>query len=68
MNDIAISRLSVGMSEMARVHPNDTIANALARVSWKLESIGTTKFAPSLDNLDKQIIKFYHANKKNFVK
>lgn len=63
MKDIAISRLSVGMSEMARIHPNDTIANALASVSRKLESIGTTKFAPDLNALDKQIIRFYHANR-----
>jgi hypothetical protein len=64
MQDIKISRLSVGMSEMARTYPNDRIANALARVSWKLESIGTSKFAPQLDELDKQIIKFYNANRK----
>lgn len=63
MQDVRISRLSVGMSEMARTYPNDTIANALARVSWKLESIGTSKFAPDLDELDKQIIRFYHSKK-----
>jgi len=63
MQDIHISRLSVGMSEMARTYPNDTIANALARVSWKLDTLGTSKFAPGLDELDKQITRFYHANR-----
>lgn len=63
MQDINISKLSLGMSEMARTYPNDMIANALARVSHKLETIGTSKFAPDLDELDKQIIKFYHSNK-----
>lgn len=64
MQDINITRLSLGMAEMARTYPNDTIANALARVSRKLESLGTSKFAPQLDKLDKQVIKFYHANTK----
>ena len=63
MQNINISRLSIGMSEMALTYPNDMIANALARVSRKLETLGTSKFAPELNELDKQIINFYHSNR-----
>ena len=63
MQDIRISRLSIGMSKMASTYPNDRIANAPPRVSCKLEPIGTSKFAPDLDALDKQIIKVYLANR-----
>jgi hypothetical protein len=52
-----------GMSNMAATHPNDTIANALARVSRKIESIGTSKFAPELDDLDMKVVQFYLMNK-----
>jgi hypothetical protein len=52
-----------GMSNMAATHPNDTIANALARVSRKIESIGTSKFAPELDDLDMKVVQFYLTNK-----
>lgn len=52
------------MSQMARIYPNDIISNALARVSRKLESIGTTKFAPALTESDKQVIRFYVVNTK----
>ena len=52
-----------GMSNMAATHPNDKIANALARVSRKIESIGTSKFAPELDDLDMKVVQFYLANK-----
>ncbi len=49
---------------MAATHANDQISNALARVSRKIESIGTTKFAPVLDDTDMQVIRFYMASKK----
>jgi hypothetical protein len=52
-----------GMSNMAATHPNDTISNALARVSRKIESIGTSKFAPELDDLDMKVVQFYLTNK-----
>lgn len=55
--------LCEGMSEMAATYPDDTISNALARVSRKLESVGTSKFAPELDELDKQVIRFYLSKK-----
>jgi len=63
MTDYQISQICCGMAVMASKYPNDTIANALARVSWKLESYRTTKFAPELTDLDRKIIKFYLANK-----
>jgi hypothetical protein len=48
---------------MAATHKNDKISNALARVSHKIESIGTTKFAPKLDETDMKVIQFYLQNK-----
>jgi hypothetical protein len=51
--------LCEGMSAMAATHPNDTISNALARVSRKLESHGTSKFAPELTAIDMQVIQYY---------
>ena len=52
------------MSEMAATYPNDMISNALARVSRKIESIGSSKFAPKLDDTDLAVVRFYLANKK----
>ena len=52
-----------GMSRMAAKYPNDVISNALARVSHKLESVGTSKFAPTITDLDMQVIKFYIKHK-----
>ncbi len=48
-----------GMSEMAAKHSNDVISNALARVSRKIEFLGTSKFAPKLDEIDMKVIQFY---------
>lgn len=61
MSNAKLMKLCEGMSAMAATHSNDQISNALARVSRKIESIGTTKFAPTLDKTDIEIIKFYHA-------
>lgn len=63
MNKMKLLSLCDGMSNMAATHPNDKIANALARVSRKIESIGTSKFAPELDDLDMKVVQFYLANK-----
>ncbi len=63
MKNVKLMTLCEGMSDMAAKHPNDQIANALARVSRKIESIGTTKFAPELDAIDMNVIQFYLANK-----
>jgi hypothetical protein len=63
MKTMKLLSLCDGMSNMAATHPNDKIANALARVSRKIESIGTSKFAPELDELDMKVVQFYLANK-----
>lgn len=59
MSNMKLLSLCDGMSEMAAKHPNDKISNALARVSHKIESIGTSKFAPKLDEMDFKVIQFY---------
>lgn len=58
-----ISAMAYGMSEMAATYPNHIIANALAKVSSKLESLGKP-FSDPLDDADKSVIKFYRAAKK----
>jgi hypothetical protein len=63
MKSVKLMALCEGMSEMAAKHPNDTISNALARVSRKIESIGTSKFAPTIDAMDMNVINFYLSNK-----
>ena len=63
MKTMKLLSLCDGMSTMAATHPNDKIANALARVSRKIESIGTSKFAPELDEIDMKVVQFYLANK-----
>lgn len=55
--------LAFGMAEMAATHSNHDIANALSRVSQKLESYGAP-FAQSLTALDKQVIAFYNSRTK----
>jgi len=64
MSNTKLMKICEGMSAMAATHANDQISNALARVSRKIESIGTTKFAPVLDDTDMQVIRFYMASKK----
>jgi len=67
MSSTKLLSLCDGMSEMAAAYPNDIISNALARVSRKIESIGTTKFAPELDKTDIKVIQFYYFMKKKTV-
>lgn len=62
MQNVKLMSLCEGMSAMAAKHPNDKISNALARVSRKIEFIGTSKFAPKLDKLDYTIIQYYMSN------
>ena len=62
MSNAKLMKICEGMSTMAASHKNDTISNALARVSRKIESIGTTKFAPVLTETDMKVIRFYLAN------
>lgn len=63
MNTKNLLSLCDGMSKLAATHPNDKISNALARVSHKIESIGTSKFAPKLDETDIAVIRFYLSQK-----
>lgn len=63
MPSFKLMSLCEGMSEMAAKHPNDKISNALARVSRKIEFIGTSKFANDLDEIDMKIVQFYMSNK-----
>jgi hypothetical protein len=63
MKNVKLMSLCEGMSEMAAKHPNDTISNALARVSRKIEFIGSSKFAPKLDELDIKVVQFYLSSK-----
>lgn len=65
MTSIKILSLCDGMSEMAATYPNDRISNALARVSRKIESMGTSKFAPKLDEIDLKIVQFYLSKKES---
>ena len=62
MSNTKLLKICEGMSNMAASHSNDTISNALARVSRKIESIGTTKFAPVLTETDMKVVRFYLAN------
>jgi hypothetical protein len=64
MNKMKLLSLCDGMSDMAATHKNDMISNALARVSRKIESLGTSRFAPELDDLDYAVVKYYLSNKK----
>jgi hypothetical protein len=64
MSNTKLMKICEGMSAMAATHANDEISNALARVSRKIESMGTTKFAPTLSEVDLQVVRFYMASQK----
>jgi hypothetical protein len=57
------AEIAYGMSEMARTHRNDVIANNLARVSEKVAAIGAAWAGKPLTDIDKTVIKYYLANK-----
>jgi len=59
-----IVTLAIGMADLAAKHPNDTISNALSRVSQKLENHGAP-FAEKLTDVDKQVIAFYMSSVQN---
>jgi hypothetical protein len=50
------------MSEMARTHPNDVIANNLARVSELVASYGSA-WSSKLTKTDMMVVRYYLANK-----
>lgn len=58
----SLGQIATGMSLMATTYPNDIIANNLARVSMKVESLGYP-FAPKLNALDMKVIQFYLSQK-----
>ena len=63
INGSNTAKIAYGMSEMARTHKNDTIANNLARVSEKVAAIGASWAGDPLNDIDKLVIKYYLANK-----
>lgn len=62
MDVYKLSAIANGMSEMARTHPNDTIANNLARVSELVASYGST-WSSKLTKTDMMVVRYYLANK-----
>lgn len=63
INGSKLAEIAYGMSEMARVHKNDTIANHLARVSEKVASVGASWGGKPLDEVDMTVVRYYLANK-----
>lgn len=53
-----LQKISHGMSQMAKTHPNDLIANNLARVSEKVATYGLA-FSGKMTKLDYEIIRYY---------
>lgn len=58
-----LAEIAYGMSEMARTHKNDIIANNLARVSEKVAAYGASWAGKPLDELDMKVVRYYLANK-----
>jgi len=57
-NETKLQSIAYGMGEMARTHPNDTISNALARVSEIVAHLGRP-FAEELTETDKKVVQYY---------
>ena len=64
INGTQLASISYGMSEMARTHPNDMIANNLARVAEKVAAYGASWAGEPLTKTDMMLVKYYLANKK----
>lgn len=58
-----LQEIGYGMSQMAMTHPNDMIANNLARVSEKVSAYGLA-WSEKLTPLDFEIIRYYLAKKR----
>jgi len=58
-----LAEIAYGMSEMARTHNNDVIANNLARVSEKVAVQGANWAGKPLDETDMMLVRYYLANK-----
>ena len=52
------------MSQMARTHKDDLIANNLARVSEKVAAYGAAWAGEPLTKVDMAVVKYYLANAK----
>lgn len=68
VNGTELAKISYGMSQMARTHPNDTISNALARVSEKVSAFAAYKAGEpwgvkSLTEEEKAVVKYYLSNR-----
>lgn len=63
INGTKLAEIAYGMSEMARSHKNDMIANNLARVSEKVASVGASWGGSPLDDTDMMVVQYYLANK-----
>ena len=63
INGSKLAEIAYGMSEMARVHKNDMIANNLARVSEKVAAVGARWAGKPLDEVDMSVVRYYLANK-----
>jgi hypothetical protein len=59
-----VGALSYGLSQMAQTHKNDVISNALAALADKLSSKGENLTTKMLTDTEKQLIAYYHSNKK----
>jgi hypothetical protein len=65
INGTKLAEIAYGMSEMARTHKNDVIANNLARVSEKVAGLGASWSGKPLTDVDRVVIKYYLANKSD---
>jgi hypothetical protein len=63
INGTKLAEIAYGMSEMARTHKNDMIANNLARVSEKVAAVGASWGGKPLDETDMALVRYYLANK-----
>ena len=63
INGSKLAEIAYGMSEMARTHKNDMIANNLARVSEKVAAVGAAWGGSPLDKTDMLVVQYYLANK-----
>lgn len=59
--------LTYSMSEMAAKHKNDVISNALAATAHKLTELGLRVKMSDLTDIDKTVIRYFHANKGDYV-
>ena len=64
INGTDLAKIAYGMSQMARTHKDDLIANNLARVSEKVAAYGAAWAGEPLTKVDMAVVKYYLANAK----